>query len=85
MNRITRRIFANKDYSQYKNKVNNAYSVFKSDVSSLSSKFDTLLELLDTSDIKKINKQLADMISDLDSMSANLIIIKNHINNDENE
>ena len=80
MNRITHRILASKDFTEFKDPINNAQVDFQADVDMVNEKFDQLLNLLATNDKTKINKLLADMISDLNAMSTNLFFIKQKIN-----
>lgn len=85
MNRVTRRILASKSYSQYKSVANNAYTTFKADVGMTYDKFTKLFDLLDGNDYTKIDRHLADMISDLDSFSTNLVILQKNIRAGKNE
>ena len=79
MNRVTRRIIANKDFSKFKFQANNAFSAFKGDVQKLSSQFMQLSELFEENDAAKIFTLIDDMVSRMDVLSTDLSIIRNNI------
>ena len=85
MNRVTRRIIANKDFSQYKAKANNAFTVFKNDTKDLSSQFAQLLDTFEDNDPAKIMSLLNDMISKMNIMSTSLSTLKNIISQELNK
>ena len=79
MNRVTRRIIANKDFSKFRFQANNAFSAFKGDVQKLSSQFMQLSELFEENDAAKIFTLIDDMVSRMDVLSTDLSIIRNNI------
>lgn len=85
MNRVTRRIIANKDFSKYKAKANNAFVVFQSDTKDLSGQFSQLLDTFEDNDPKKVMSLLNEMILKMNVMSTNLTTLRNIINQELNQ
>jgi len=79
MNRVYRRIVANKDFSKYKTQANNAFIVFKNDTKNLSAQFAQLLDTFEENNPATTMSLLNEMISKMDIMSTSLTTLKNTI------
>lgn len=85
MNRVTRRIIANKDFSKYRAKANNAFVVFQNDTKELSGQFAQLLDTFEDNDPKNALALLNNMILKMNVMSTNLTTLKNIVTQELNQ